>query len=139
MELRNTISRSLGLELPGTLVFDCPTPGNIVCYILGSFQLPAAAAGSTSTVTNAAADLAGGAASSRAAGAPAVVAEPAMTKEAVAAIVAEAVQTLLGDGVAADEPLLAAGLDSLAAVELRNDISRQASNLVAGHLQAQFG
>lgn len=126
VELLNTIGHSLGLELPGTLVFDCPTAGDITRYILDNFQPPAAAPAGTAATPGAAAGSASSGRFSRAAAAAAAAsAEPRLTREAVAAIVADAVQTLLGEGVAPDAPLLAAGLDSLAAVELRNDISRQ--------------
>ena len=120
MELRNTIGRALALELPGTLVFDCPTAGDIVRYILDTFQLPAAGSTAAGAHAASAASHPGGAAP----GTAAAGAQPGMTRAAVEAAVAGAVQTLLGEGVAPDAPLLAAGLDSLAAVELRNDISR---------------
>jgi Phosphopantetheine attachment site len=58
--------------------------------------------------------------------ATAVLMQLGMRLDAVEAAVAAAVAALLGEGVARDAPLLAAGLDSLAAVELRNDISRSA-------------
>lgn len=48
---------------------------------------------------------------------------------AAAAAVRTAVAALLGDDVAPDTPLLQAGIDSLAAVELRNDLSRCVSIL----------
>jgi Phosphopantetheine attachment site len=57
VELRNAIGRALAVELPGTLVFDCPTAGDIVRYILNSFQLPAA--GSTTSGAQLAAAAAG--------------------------------------------------------------------------------
>jgi hypothetical protein len=42
--------------------------------------------------------------------------------EVLQAQVSDAVATILGRGVAADEPLVAAGLDSLGSVELRNSL-----------------
>jgi acyl carrier protein len=127
VELRNTIGRALALELPGTLVFDCPTAGDIVRYILDNFQLPAAGSITAGTRSALAVSSAGGSAP----GMAAADAHPVMSRQAVEAAVAAAVQTLLGEGVAADAPLLAAGLDSLAAVELRNDISRYSSHTAA--------
>jgi Phosphopantetheine attachment site len=61
VELRNAIGRALALELPGTLVFDCPTAGDILRYILDNFQLPAA---SDSTPGDHAAAVAAGTSSS---------------------------------------------------------------------------
>lgn len=120
VELRNTIGRALALELPGTLVFDCPTAGDIVRYILDTFQVPAAFSSAAGAQSALGASGDGGSAP----GMAAAHAQHVMSWAAVEAAVAGAVQTLLGEGVAADAPLLAAGLDSLAAVELRNDISR---------------
>ena len=53
--------------------------------------------------------------------APAAVDVAAMEEE-VQTAVADAVETLLGEQVSPDEPLMAAGLDSLGAVELRNKL-----------------
>jgi hypothetical protein len=46
----------------------------------------------------------------------------AASSEALQAQVSDAVATILGRGVASDEPLVAAGLDSLGSVELRNSL-----------------
>ena len=48
MELRNEVARSVGLALPGTLVFDYPSIAAMVAYIVGkaapAVAAPAAAA-----------------------------------------------------------------------------------------------
>ena len=36
MELRNALSRTFGLELPGSLAFDCPTAAAVAEYIVGA-------------------------------------------------------------------------------------------------------
>lgn len=46
VELRNELSRALGLELPGTLVFDYPTADAIVRFLADKL-LPGAGAGAT--------------------------------------------------------------------------------------------
>jgi acyl carrier protein len=60
------------------------------------------------------------------AAAPAAAASTAggrrLTKEAARAAVRQTVQGVLGGAVSEDEPLMAAGLDSLGAVELRNSL-----------------
>jgi acyl carrier protein len=46
-------------------------------------------------------------------------------RASVAALVSEAVAGVIGADVAPDQPLMAAGLDSLGAVELRNALERK--------------
>ena len=43
VELRTTIGRALGLELPGTLVFDCPTAADIARHISAALAATMAA------------------------------------------------------------------------------------------------
>jgi hypothetical protein len=53
---------------------------------------------------------------------PPGAAAAAVPSEVLQAQVSDAVATILGRGAAADEPLVAAGLDSLGSVELRNSL-----------------
>jgi hypothetical protein len=50
--------------------------------------------------------------------------------EVLQAQVSDAVATILGRGVAADEPLVAAGLDSLGSVELRNSLQVHSASMM---------
>ena len=54
---------------------------------------------------------------------------PTMAPDAVRATVLGALRDIMGEEPAAGQPLLAAGLDSLAAVELRNTLSRCGTGL----------
>ena len=42
VELRNEVSRAVGMDLPGTLVFDYPTPAAIAAFVV-SKQMPTSA------------------------------------------------------------------------------------------------
>ncbi|KAK9834539.1 hypothetical protein WJX74_004040 [Apatococcus lobatus] len=119
VEVGAELSKTFGLELPHTLAFDYPTISALTGFIaaeLASSHSSAATSARTSTP---------------------LTAEPARAArqlgEVHAAVVA-AVTGVLGHTVADDIPLVAAGLDSLAAVELRNEISRMGQNLVHGFL-----
>lgn len=119
MEVGAELAKTFGLELPHTLAFDYPTISALTRFItaeLGSSQLAGDTASSPSS-----APVSGPAPSAR------------QGVDVKAAVVA-AVAGVLGKSVAVDMPLVAAGLDSLAAVELRNEISRyakQTSNIPA--------
>ena len=105
VELRNSLEAKLGVELPSTLVFDYPTISAIASFLASKVQLPAAPL--------------------LPAGAPhaawQVVAQ-ADLEQLMLQQVQETVRAVLGSEVATDQPLMAAGLDSLSSVELRNSL-----------------
>jgi acyl carrier protein len=112
VELRNALEARLGLPLPATLVFDFPTPAAIAGL---AAELSAAAAAAATAGPEAARgrlllpDHASG-------GGPDL---GAPTFSEVQRQVEDAVASTLGAPVAPDAPLMAAGLDSLGAVQLR--------------------
>ena len=117
VELRNALEGALGISLPGTLVFDYPSAGAIAKMATSRMPLPvekvigtAAAAVSTQGWVS-----------------PFAVAEaaPGQNLQNVAELqqqVAEIVSSIIGGQVDPSAPLMASGLDSLAAVELRNSL-----------------
>ena len=104
VELRNSMEERLGLALPATLLFDYPTVEDLVAH-LGA-ALPSARAETSS-------------------GAPPPSQPGAVGAEEVQQQVVEAVSAILGSGVDMTQPLVAAGVDSLGAVELRNNLEER--------------
>ncbi len=99
MELRVKLQQRLGVALLPTLAFDYPTAAAVAAHCN---SLLAAAAG---------------------AAAHAAAAKAAPSREEVAAAVAASLHAVAGAAdLAPDAPLLSAGLDSLSAVELRDDL-----------------
>lgn len=101
VELRNELTSSFGLELPATVIFDHPTVAALSSYIDTVLNMH-----HSDTV-------------------PAAGAGPHADPAAVAAEIQRVVASVLGMEVPAHQPLLEAGLDSLAAVEMRNELNRR--------------
>lgn len=101
VELRNELSAALGMELPATIIFDHPTSHAMATYVMASST----------------------AASREKHALPAAKRAQLLDLAEVADTIALMVANMLGSEVAHGQPLMEAGLDSLAAVELRNDLS----------------
>lgn len=121
VQLRNEMTAAFGLDLPPTVTFDYPTPAALAGYIASQV----AGAGESvveppQTAAPAAAD-----------GSPAAAAAPppAGTRQPSAAVllpdVLEIVAGIVGAALDAEDPLMASGLDSLGAVQLRNAVSER--------------
>lgn len=94
VEFRNEMEACLSISLPATLIFDHPTIAAIAAYISAEVQEKQAIeleAASTS-----------------------------FPRREVEQVVMAAAVEIIGAGILADQPLMAGGLDSLGAVELRN-------------------
>ena len=50
MELRNEVGRAVGMDLPGTLVFDYPTVAAIAAYVISKQALSAQAPQETTVI-----------------------------------------------------------------------------------------
>lgn len=97
VELRNKLQEAFSLQLPGTLVFDYPTVDALVAFIYPQL------------------------ASERVA----ISLKPAVDIQDVLAAVVDVLKRAGGiEEVPPDAPLMALGLDSLSAVELRQELSR---------------
>ena len=103
VELRNSLEGKLGLELPGTLVFDYPTISAIAQFISANHAPPAAGepSGGSKAVDSAAEEAAS-----------------AAHLAYIQGEVAEVACGILGADVAHDAPLMSAGLDSLSSGEM---------------------
>lgn len=107
VELKNRISQAVNMDLPGMLVFDYPTIKSIVGF-LREIQ-PQDSASDVQDAISAVAKP------SRRAAAP---------SKDVENLVMSAIRSIMGAEVPLGEPLAQAGLDSLAAVELKSEICR---------------
>jgi len=101
VELRNELSKRIGIQLPGTLVFDYPTVGAVTGYI--ESRVAAQAGPSSPSPASGEADLE----------------QKALVRSNVEAIVT----AVLGEVVGADVPLMEADMDSTDAVVLCNQLS----------------
>ncbi|QDZ20181.1 polyketide synthase [Chloropicon primus] len=94
MELRSSLEQSLGIDLPGMLIFDYPSVHAIIEYA-ESFIEPRQSSGTSG-----------------------------MDADVLQQKVKEAVHAVVGHDTNPDEPLMAAGLDSLGAMELRSSLEQ---------------
>ena len=104
VELISTLSQNLNIDIEPTALFDYPTIASLAKYFAG--MEPAEAVAPTSL--------------------PQVSMKPRAQVD-VAEVVAKAVEELLGTIVPDDAPLMGAGLDSIAAVELVETLSQNLS------------
>ena len=105
VELRNSLESKLGVTLSSTLIFDYPTAAAVADHI-ASLLAPTVVPGSLAPASAAAA-----------------AAAAAVHAERVTADVAAVVSEVLGaPSLDPQQPLMAAGLDSLGAVELKNSL-----------------
>lgn len=108
VELRNSLQSAFGLELPATVVFDHPSVANLASHIAALLaeqqeqHEPAPAQRS---------------------GLPQAAAPNAARLSALLSELQSMAAGVLGTEVPPNQPLMEAGLDSLAAVELRNSIA----------------
>ena len=121
-ELRCRLQQQLGggISLPETLVFDFPTLRQIEEHVQSSVRVSVPTSGGQGAL---AVDIAGLLSQLRGASAP--VATTATLRVDVGAILPAIAQELIGTAVAADAPLMEAGLDSLGATELRCRLQQQ--------------
>jgi len=104
VELISTLSQNLNIEIEPTALFDYPTIASLAKYFAGLDPTEAVALPSL----------------------PQVSMKPRAQVD-VAEVVAKAVEELLGTIVPDDAPLMGAGLDSIAAVELVETLSQNLS------------
>lgn len=108
VQLTQRLEGVVGSELPGTLVFDYPSASEIAAFLVAEGLLPSSGTGASAPAASAL---------HPAAAAPPAAHQRAMLAELVLREVASLSGGAAGD-VAADEPLMAAGLTSALAVQL---------------------
>ena len=115
VEVRTALSSALGQDLPGTLVFDYPTISALAAYLTA---LPAVVPNEISEQRSEhpLTDIAD----------PLSLPAPTHGHDAAEALqkVQGVLRMILGQDVHSGQPLAAAGVDSLAAIEIRDELSR---------------
>jgi acyl carrier protein len=149
VQLRNELTTSFGVEIAPTATFDYPTPAALARFVAQQMEprapittaTPAAAsdaddAGGEEYASDSGLQLARGGKARRSRAAkpraqktvgPAVTASssPDQQQQQLLRDMLELIGGVLGSQVAQDEPLMAAGLDSLGAVSLRNAVAER--------------
>ena len=115
VELKNSLESRLAVQLPSTLVFDYPTAESIADHISALQSARSAPGGPTA--------------------AAAATVSVAVHAESVASEVSRIVAGILGStSLDPQQPLMAAGLDSLGAVELKNSLEAEMGLQLPGTL-----
>jgi len=128
VEFKNALEGKLALSLPATLIFDHPTVGSIgsfVARLLPAASMAAVAAAPAVEGYSTASDFAPIVASSTLTSSMPVEVDMAAHQHHVSSVVFLAAKDIVGSELTAEQPLMAAGLDSLGAVELRNSLQGQ--------------
>ena len=135
VELRNSLAKSAGMELPGTLVFDYPSAGALAGFLETQMASPADVEDEDddSFEVEPRAPRRSRRLQKRSIRPGAGMAVSGQTT-AIRSQVLDIVSAVLGATVGSDEPLMDAGLDSLGAVELRNGLSRSVGMDLPGTL-----
>jgi acyl carrier protein len=127
VEFRNALEGKLAVSLPATLIFDHPTVGSIGTFVARLLPATAMAAAAVAPVVDgysAISDFAPIVASSTSTATPVAV-DMAAHQQHVSSVVFLAAKDIVGNELTVEQPLMAAGLDSLGAVELRNSLQGQ--------------
>lgn len=114
VQLRNELISAFGVELSPTITFDYPVPSALASFI-ASHMAP----------TEVDMDVKEAPERAPAPAAPQQVPPMEGQKDAMLADVLDIVTSIIGSSIAADEPFMATGLDSLGAVQLRNAVSER--------------
>jgi acyl carrier protein len=120
VQLRNEMSAAFGIELPPTITFDYPTPAALAKFIAAQAPSGALDPGAMPADSPAAAPPGGDAAV-----APPAAAAAQQPPLSVLPDIMDIVAGVVGVAVGAEDPLMASGLDSLGAVQLRNSVAER--------------
>ena len=124
VELRNALESAFGMSLPGTLVFDYPTPDAISKLIQEYTELHTSGMSAQGVTLSVESDGKADRRKKRKKPPHATIRPPSTAPSSILSRVLEAVRTVTGqrDPPSPDAPLMSSGLDSLGAVELRNTL-----------------